>query len=118
MVETIANVSVAGATILFIAGLVDLLMSWGDTKDVKTAVKDGAKQARDVAQKAEESTSNDSLQEYAGLDLSGNWKALAELATALKDLDRSSRLFMISLAFLAVAGATVGLDAIGTGLGK
>ena len=57
-----------------------------------------------------------SLKEYAGLDLSGNWEAPAKLVTALKDLDRSTRLLLLSLAFLAVSVATVGLDAIGTGL--
>lgn len=40
------------------------------------------------------------------------WETLARLATALKDLDRSSRLFLISLALLALAGAALGVDSI------
>ncbi len=39
-------------------------------------------------------------------------EALAALATALKDLDRTSRLFVLSLAFFAVAAAAAGVGEI------
>lgn len=124
MVQIVAWVGIVGAAILFIVGLVDLITSWAETTAAKTVLKEAATQAKEASEKAAEitdSTKTDeekkALKEYAGLDLSGNWEALAKLATALKDLDRSTRLFVLSLAFLAVSGATVGLDAIATGLG-
>lgn len=49
------------------------------------------------------------LEEHAGIDFKGQWEALAALATALKDLDRSTRLLLLSLAFMAVGAATTGL---------
>lgn len=116
MIQLIAIVSVTCAGLLFVAGCVDLFESWKDTKETKTAVKQGAEKAKSVAEASADNPGSEGVKEYAGLDLKGNWEALAALATALKDLDRSSRLFTLSLAFLAVAGATVGLDSIATGL--
>jgi exopolyphosphatase/pppGpp-phosphohydrolase len=110
MVTMIAWVSLAAAAVLFVVGVVDLAQSWGRTEQTKEALKEGTQKLKEVS--ADKST----LEEYASVDVKGTWEALAKLATALKDLDRSSRLFTLSLAFLAVAGATVGLDAIGSGL--
>lgn len=111
MVTLIAWVSIAAAAVLFVVATVDLVAGWNRTEATKTAVKEGADKAKDLS-----TSSTSDLKEYAGLDLKGNWEALAALATSLKDLDRSSRLYTLALAFLAVAGATVGLDAIGQGL--
>lgn len=110
MVTTIAWFALAAAAVLFLVGVIDLVQSWGRTEKAKEALKEGTQKLKDVS--ADKAT----LEEYAGVDVKGTWEALAKLATALKDLDRSSRLFTLSLAFLAVAGATVGLEAIGTGL--
>jgi hypothetical protein len=38
------------------------------------------------------------------------WTWRRALATALKDLDRSTRLFVIALGLFAIAGATVGVE--------
>lgn len=51
-------------------------------------------------------------------DFTGAWNALAALAAALKDLDRSSRLFLMSLAFLAVAAVGAGFDSVAEAIAK
>jgi hypothetical protein len=115
--DWIALGSLIAAALLFVLGLVDLIATWG----TKTKIKDAADAAAGVGKKISTDTANaaakdGNLEDHAALDFSGQWKALAELATALKDLDRSTRLLTLSLAFLAVAGVTESLTAIGEGI--
>ncbi|MGJ4844691.1 hypothetical protein [Leifsonia sp. Le1] len=117
MTDNITNViawfSMIAASIVFLAAVIDLVTTWSGRQKATNAVAAGSEKVKDIA---EATPGSDKAKEYAGIDFKGSWEALGSLATALKDLDRSSRLFMLSLAFLAVAGATVGLQAIGTGL--
>jgi hypothetical protein len=110
MVELIAWSGVIASIILFVAGLYELVIAWRSNDHVRAAADSAAKLGEDVNKDPE------TLQEHAAIDFKGQWEALAALATALKDLDRSTRLFFLSLAFMAAAGATVGLDSIGSGL--
>lgn len=110
MVELIAWSGVIAGIILFLAGVYELITGWRSNDRVRAAADSAAKVGENVNKDPE------TLQEHAGIDFKGQWEALAALATALKDLDRSTRLFFLSLAFMAVAGATVGLDSVGSGI--
>ena len=101
----------AGGVITFVMGVWEWLESRATTKKLKAATD----RAGDVA--TEQNASAENLERHAGVDFKGQWETLAALAGALKDLDGSTRLLVRSLAFFGVGGATVGLDAIGSGLG-
>lgn len=120
LVTLIGTASAMAAGILFLAGLFALVQSWKPQKELKAKAEQVAgvvANATESATKAVEGAGDKAkLQEYASLDFKGSLEGVAALATALKDLDQSSRLFTLALAFLAVAAATVGFDAIGTGL--
>ncbi|MFG3602509.1 hypothetical protein [Micromonospora chersina] len=106
MTDMVTWVSLVAAAILFILGAVDLVMSWGTTK----ATKDAVAKAAAVAESTNENATT--LQEQSAVDFKGAWEALAALATAIKDLDRSARLLVLSLAFLAVAAVAAGAGEI------
>jgi hypothetical protein len=89
-----------------VLGAIDLALSWPTTKAAQGAVA----KAASIAEHTNENAAT--LQEQSAVDFKGAWEALASLATALKDLDRSSRLFVLSLAFLAVAAAAAGIGEI------
>jgi hypothetical protein len=110
MTATISIISLVCAVILFLLGLIEYFRTWSTKEKIAVA----AGKAAGLAQETNAST--EELEKHAGIDFKGQWEALAALATALKDLDRSTRLFVLSLAFLAVGGVTRGLEAIGTGL--
>lgn len=100
------------------AGVVTFLMGvleWFESRSAKSKVKHAADSAGVVA--TEQNASPENLARHGSVDFKGQWEALAALAKALKDLDASTRLLVVSLAFLGVSGATAGLEAIGTGLG-
>lgn len=103
MSNVIAWVSVVAGVILFLAGIGELIVSWRTNTNVRAAANNAAKVGEDV------NKTPGSLEEHAGIDFKGQWEALAALATALKDLDRSTRLLLLSLAFLAVAAASSGV---------
>jgi hypothetical protein len=65
-------------------------------EDVQTVAPSGAKAGDSAAQGA----------------IASAVKSVAELATALKDLERSSRLLVIGVAFFAIAAVAAGADAI------
>src|SRR4051794_14350106 len=105
----VAALALALSLVTFIVGCVDLKQSWNSSKVAKAAIETAAK-------RSEETTSttvpDDQLQKQSAIDFKGTWEALGKLATALKDLDRSSRLFVLSLAYLAVAAAAAGAGEI------
>jgi hypothetical protein len=105
MTDTVTWFSLAAAIVLFLLAAIDVGLSWATTK----AAQDAVAKAAAVAQQANENS--ETLQQQSAVDFKGAWEALAALAAALKDLDRSSRLFVLSLAFLAVA-------AVGAGMGE
>lgn len=100
----VAGVALILAVILFIAACIDLITSWGAVSNTKSAATKAATNAKNS------DGTQEGLQEQAGTNFKEAWEALASLASALKDLDRSSRLFVLSLAFFAVAAASVGLS--------
>lgn len=112
--EIIVWAALIAAAALVVLGIVDIILKWKSESATRDAIAKAAEQAEDVASKKTKTE----LEEYASVDLKGNWEALASLATAIKDLDRSSRLFVLALAFVAVAGGTAGLEAIGAGIGS
>ena len=112
MTELVVGSSIAMAIVLFAAGLIDLIQAWSTRKTTKEAVEAAATLAKSA------NADTDSLKAQSAPDFTGAWNALAALATALKDLDRSSRLFLLSLAFVAVAGAGAGIDGIADAIAK
>ncbi len=96
--------------ILFVLAVVELFRNWGLKEELTTATK----QAAEIAKTSNSST--EQLEKHAGVDFKGQWEALAALSTALKDLDKSTRFFVLSLAFIGIAGGIVGLDAVATGI--
>lgn len=107
-IDTFAWIATAMSVIVFLIGVVDLILSWKPKADAKAALGKAAAKAKEVTAVEPE---GDLTPQSATLKES--WEALANLATALKDLDRSSRLFIVSLALLAVAGVALGLDNVG-----
>ena len=102
MVNWVAALALAMSVILFVLACLDLRETWAASK----TLKDKAEEAVGSATTA----SSDDPQTQSMIDISEAWKALATLATALKDLERSTRFFVLSLAFLAVAALGSGLD--------
>ena len=108
-IEMFSLICVSMAIVVFLIAVVDLVLSWKPVADTKTALGTAASAAKaDTAQ-----GNKGGLTPHSAPNFKDSWEALASLATALKDLDRSSRLFVISLALLAVAGVTLGLDNVG-----
>ena len=110
MDSIVAWVGLAGAVLLFVAACFDLIASWCTTR----RIRDAADAAVELAGDAGSEPGN--LQRQSAFDVASHWDALARVAATLKDLDRGSRLFVLSLAYLTVAGLTVGLASIGDGL--
>lgn len=105
-IEMFSLICMSMAVIVFLFALMDLIHSWKPRADTKNALAS-------AASKAKSSTAEGGgLQPQAASSFKDSWEALASLATALKDLDRSSRLFVVSLALLALAGAALGVDSI------
>lgn len=113
-VQLVTYGSLIAAGVLVVLGVIDILLKWRSEAATRGAIEKAAGQAGTIA----EITDPNELGEFAGIDFKANWEALASLATAIKDLDRSSRLFVLALAFVAVAGATVGLESIGEGISQ
>lgn len=111
MEDFVIGFSAIASALLFAAALIDLALTWKPKAAAQKAVAGAAVTSQTIVD------SEAGLKEHAGVDLKGNWEALAALAVALKDLDRSTRLFTLSLAFLAVAGTTLGLTEIAEGIG-
>jgi len=110
MQDLVAWASVIASIVLFLAGIYELVISWKTNGRVRAAADSAASVSGSVTANTE------TLAEHAGIDFKGQWEALGALATALKDLDRSTRLLLLSLAFMAVAAAIVGLESVGEGL--
>ena len=107
MIGIVVFFSLAAAGILLMLGLADLAISWRASdaamKAVVTEVATLTRQSRD---------DTGTLDTQAAIDVKGAWEALASLAAALKNLDRSSRLVVLSLAFIAVAAFAAGVGDI------
>lgn len=103
MADLIAWASVGASTVLFLAGMYEIVISWRTNGKVRAAADKATTTSQSVAD-------DTTLEAQSGIDFKGQWEALAALATALKDLDRSTRLLLLSLAFMAVAAATVGIS--------
>jgi hypothetical protein len=98
--DAVTWVSLIASATLFTLGVVDLCLSWKAVKLVKSAVAKAALVAEGTNENEER------LKQQAAIDFKSAWEPLAALALAIKDLDRSSRLLVLSLAFLAVAALT------------
>lgn len=59
---------------------------------------------------------NGTLTEHGAV--TGAIDSVTKLATALKDLKPSGQLFVLSMAFLAIAAVAAGLDAVAGGIAK
>lgn len=98
----VAIVALVLSVFVFVVACVDLIQSWTTASSTKAALKNAAEIAKRT------NPNSDELEKQSAVDFKGSWEALAKLAAGLKDLDRSSRLFVISLAFLAVAAVAAG----------
>lgn len=101
--QTFSWITVVLGALVIVIALADLVRSWRPAAKVRESIEISLDKS-DVSQ--------DGLSEQAGTDFSGTWEGLAKLATALKDLDRSSRLLFIGLALLALGGTLIGVEAI------
>jgi hypothetical protein len=109
--DAVSIVAIVASALLFLAGLVDIATSWTAAKATAVAIQ----RAATTAQQTNESAAT--LEAQSATDFKGAWEALASLASALKDLDRSTRLLVLALAFLAVAATASGLGELATALG-
>jgi hypothetical protein len=106
------DVVVFGATImsilLFVMGAISLLRQWATRESTAAAVRKAAV----IAQATNEDVGT--LKEQAagttGADFKSAWEGIAALAVAIEKLEISSRLFVLSLSFLAVAAVIVGVQ--------
>lgn len=110
MSEAISWVGLVGAGILLICGVVDLVVTWSTKSKIRQVTDSVAEGASQVA------PNTGGLQPQSVADVTDSVDAIAKLAAALKDLDRTSRLFVLSLTFLAVAAAATGLNDIAQAL--
>lgn len=111
MTTLVSGLSLLFAIVLFVSGCFQVALSWRTTKTAKTeTAKAAIAQATTIAEKSSASTTTARQQSVTGIN--DAWQALASLATALKDLDTSSRQFVLSLAFLAVAAVAAGVGKI------
>jgi hypothetical protein len=86
--------------VMFILGVMDVRSAVAAEAKLRQAAESAAVKAATPAQPG-------SLEPHSGIDLGGALEGLAKLAGALKDLDRSGRSFVLSLAFVAVAALVV-----------
>lgn len=100
LTERMANVGLLLSILCLILGAVALFVELGFfTKQIKGA-----------------QGPNDTLTEQGAV--TGAVDSVAKLATALKDLKPSAQLFVLSVAFLAIAAVAAGLDAVAGAVAK
>lgn len=93
-------VCLLGGIAMFVLGLLDLKSSLEVERKLREAAQAATTRVGTPAQPG-------SLEPHAGVDVAGMFDGLAKLAAALKDLDRSSRSFVLSLAFVALGALVV-----------
>jgi hypothetical protein len=93
-------VSLVLAGIAFAAGGYMLIFEWIAQQQLNRAARSAS---HDITTPPADLPDSSPIKAQGGIDSAVN--AIANLAKALKDLDRSTRLLVISLAFLAVAAA-------------
>src|SRR5215467_3503747 len=98
--EPIIVLSLVLAGIAFAAGGYMLIVEWIAQQQLNKAAKSAS---RDITKPPSKLPDDSPIKAQGGIDSAVN--AIANLAKALKDLDRSTRLLVISLAFLAIAAA-------------
>lgn len=108
----LAWTTLVGGGLVLILALIDIVLGWRPQKNAKAAI------GRAAAAANQNTAPNGGLNPQAGVNFKDSWEALAKLATALKELDRSSRLFVISLGLFAIAGATIGVETIAQAIGS
>ncbi len=94
LAERVVNVALVLGVGAFLIGVVLLIIDWATERQVRRAAKKATQQ---LAQ---------GVMEERGIkipDLGSSLGALAEVAKALKALDRSTRLLVVSLVLLAIA---------------
>jgi hypothetical protein len=100
LTELVVILSLIAGSVLLIAGILLLISEWLAEREVRKV----AKQAGEDLRKEPDKVAADSpIKAHGGLDSGIN--AVANLAKTLKDLERSARLLVVSLAFFAIAGA-------------
>jgi hypothetical protein len=107
VIDAVVYFSLAAAAAVLLLGVTDLIISWRVALAAKNTL------AVTAARLGPERTKDDSQNSILGpADLKGALDALAAFANALKDLDRSARLLLLSLAFVTIAAASAGVGAI------
>jgi len=102
VVVLVSWASVVAGVVCIIIGIVYAFIEFGTERTARTAAQRGADSAKDKVARG--------FGEQA--DLAPSFEALSKLATALKDLDKSGRFFVLALGFFAVAGVSSGVGAV------
>jgi hypothetical protein len=113
LAERVVDWSIALGVISLVAGVVLGAFEFSAELKVKKAAAKAAEDAQDVGPSGQKA--GDSAAQGA---LASSVKSVAELASALKDLERSARLLVIGLAFFAIAAVAAGADAIAEDTGE
>lgn len=108
LAERVVNWSIGLGVIAVLCGIVLGIMEVIAERQVKEAALAAAQDTKAVAPSGAKAGD---AQAQSGLSTAVS--AVAELAKALKDLERSARLLIVGLAFFAVAAVAAGADAIG-----
>lgn len=98
--EPVVILSLVLAGIAFVAGGYMLIVEWRAQQQLSKAAKSAS---QDITTPSASLPDSSPIKAQGGIDTAVN--AIANLAKALKDLDRSTRLLVISLAFVAIAAA-------------
>lgn len=96
---------IAAGVLLVVLATIDLILTWV----AESAVRKAAKAA---AQKSVTVNGNQTILAEFGDGFGKTVDAIAKLAGALKDLDRSTRLYVLAVTFFALSGVIESIAAI------
>lgn len=102
LIQVIAYGSVAAGVVCVVVGLAYAFQDLQAQSDARQAAKRGAALAN--------TTTEGGFQQQA--DVAPAFEALAKLAAALKDLDKSNRYFVLALGFFGVAALCAGVKEV------
>ncbi len=108
LTERVVNASLIVGVLLMVGAGVVAAFELASAAKVAAVATKATEGARDAATPTGDKEGDAQKQSAVATAVS----AVASLATALKDLDRSTRMMTLALAFFAVAAVTAGADAI------
>ena len=109
LAAAVVVLSLVAGVLGFLAGSAMLIYEWIIERPVRQMAN---RASRDLGTPVNQIAADSPIKAHGGLGEPIN--AIANLAKALKDLDRSTKLLVLSLAFFAVAAVAAVGDAVGT----